>query len=63
MAGDDILPGCQRFVQTVRSGDWHRDRALIAAQLPPLVFVSADDRLNAIAAAEGLTVDDPNLHP
>ena len=39
------------------------NRALIAAQIPPLVFVSADARLNTIAAAEGLTVDDPNLHP
>ena len=39
------------------------NRALVAAQLSPLVFVSADARLNAIAAAEGLTVDDPNSHP
>jgi predicted nucleic acid-binding protein len=28
----------------------------------PLIFVSADARLNAAAAAEGLTVDDPNAH-
>lgn len=27
------------------------------------VFVSADNNLNAAAAAEGLTVDDPNAHP
>lgn len=38
-------------------------RALVAANLPPLVFVSADDRLNAVAAAEGLAADNPNLHP
>lgn len=31
--------------------------------LPPLTFLSADDRLNAAAAAEGLTVDNPNAHP
>jgi len=39
------------------------NQALIAANLPPLVFVSADDRLNAVAATEGLAVDNPNLHP
>jgi predicted nucleic acid-binding protein len=31
--------------------------------LPPLVFVSADQDLNAAAAAEGLVVEDPNRHP
>lgn len=39
------------------------NRTLVAAQLAGLVFLSADDRLNAIAAAEGLDVDNPNLHP
>jgi uncharacterized protein len=39
------------------------DRALQAAQLPALVFLAADDPLNAVAAAEGLTIDNPNLHP
>lgn len=29
----------------------------------PMAFVSADVELNAAAAAEGLTVEDPNLHP
>ena len=29
----------------------------------PLVFVSADKKLLAAAAAEGFTTDDPNLHP
>ena len=28
-----------------------------------LTFVCADDRLNAVASAEGLSVEDPNLHP
>ena len=34
-----------------------------ASGLSPLVFVSADSALNAAAAAEGLTVDNPNAHP
>ena len=29
----------------------------------PLVFLSADEKLNAAAVAEGLTVDNPNQHP
>ena len=33
-----------------------------AAQ-PPLIFVTADDRLLAIAQDEGLLTDNPNLHP
>jgi len=37
-------------------------RALIAADLLPLVFISADDFLNATATAEGLAVDNPNLY-
>lgn len=36
---------------------------LVAAGLPPLVFVSADNRLLTVASAEGLTTDDPNAHP
>ena len=31
--------------------------------LPALIFVSSDVNLNNAAQAEGLTVDDPNLHP
>lgn len=38
------------------------NQALQAAHLPSLVFLSADDRLNAAAAVEGLTVDNPNAH-
>lgn len=30
---------------------------------PALTFLSADDRLNQAAAAEGLAVDNPNAHP
>ena len=39
------------------------NRILLAASLSALVFVSADDRLNMVAVAEGLMVDNPNLHP
>jgi predicted nucleic acid-binding protein len=31
--------------------------------LPPLIFISADDRLNAAAQSEGMSVDNPNYHP
>jgi hypothetical protein len=30
---------------------------------PPLTFLSADNALLAAAAAEGLAIDNPNLHP
>jgi predicted nucleic acid-binding protein len=36
------------------------NQALDAAHLAGLIFVSADDRLNTVAAAEGLGVDNPN---
>src|SRR5262249_54168430 len=39
----------------------HRDWT--ANRLGAFVFVSADRALNAAAQAEGLTVEDPNLHP
>ncbi len=38
------------------------DRALRAARLPSLLFLSADERLIAAAASEGLATDNPNLH-
>lgn len=37
-------------------------RALAARNFPPLIFISADERLVAIALSEGLTIDNPNLH-
>ena len=37
--------------------------ALQAARLPPLLFLSSDDRLIAAATHEGLTTDNPNSHP
>ncbi len=33
------------------------------AGLPSLVFISADNALNAAAQAEGLQIDNPNNHP
>jgi predicted nucleic acid-binding protein len=36
---------------------------LVGRSLPPLTFISADRELNNVASAEGLGVDDPNLHP
>jgi predicted nucleic acid-binding protein len=39
------------------------NRALIGLQLPPLTLVSADADLLHAAQAEGLPVEDPNLHP
>ena len=34
----------------------------IQSGLPPLVFVSADDELNAVAAGRGLAIENPNTH-
>lgn len=48
--------GCQPCALTL-------DRALVAYQSPPLLFISADDGLLEAAAAEGLATDDPNRFP
>ena len=37
--------------------------ALTASGLPTLILVSADGELNTATVAEGLMVEDPNLHP
>jgi len=39
------------------------NQQLLANNLAPLIFLSADERLNNAASAEGLTVDNPNHHP
>jgi hypothetical protein len=39
------------------------NRQLLARRLPPVTFLCADDQLVVAAAAEGLTVDNPNNHP
>ncbi len=38
-------------------------RSLVSHGRAPLVFLSADDRLNHAVSAEGLAVDNPNLYP
>lgn len=38
------------------------NRVRVAAGLLPIIFVSADNELNAAAQSEGLAVDDPNAH-
>jgi hypothetical protein len=38
-------------------------QALIAHGLPPLVFVTVDDRLIAATRGEAVTAENPNLHP
>jgi len=39
------------------------NRALLAQELPALVFVSADDNLLTTAGNEGLFIENPNWHP
>lgn len=48
-------------VQLAAALDVYRDWS--ANRFGGFVFVSADRSLNAAATAEGLTVEDPNLHP
>ena len=42
---------------------WLLNQDLLRTDKPPLRFVCADDRLIAIAQAEGLLTDNPNHHP
>lgn len=39
------------------------NQQLLTNNLGALIFLSADDRLNRAASAEGLGVDNPNRHP
>ena len=39
------------------------DVRLVAARLSPLIFVSSDKQLLAVAAAEGLATENPESHP
>ncbi|MEA3350361.1 MAG: type II toxin-antitoxin system VapC family toxin [Chloroflexota bacterium] len=39
------------------------NKQLLDNKLAPLVFLSADDRLNHAATAEGLEVENPNNYP
>ena len=47
-------------VQLAAALELHTLRAQLS--LPPITFISADDALNAVARAEGLSVDNPNHH-
>lgn len=38
------------------------NETLVKANQPPLTFISADVKLNQIAATEKLSVEDPNVH-
>jgi len=42
---------------------WLANEKLVQAGHPPLTFICADDRLLAVAQAEGLPTENPNLHP
>jgi predicted nucleic acid-binding protein len=48
-------------VQLAAAADLHRERSIHG--LSRLTLISADQELNAAAIAEGIDVDDPNLHP
>ena len=39
------------------------NQSLIAHGLPPLIFVTADDRLITATRSEAMTAENPNLHP
>jgi hypothetical protein len=39
------------------------NQSLIAHGLPPLIFVTADDRLITATQGEVVTAENPNLHP
>lgn len=45
------------------AGAMELNQARVAAALSPIILVSADLELNSAARAEGLVVEDPNLHP
>jgi hypothetical protein len=48
-------------VQLATALQANQDRISIGGA--PLAFISADNHLNSAAAAEGLSVDNPNNHP
>jgi predicted nucleic acid-binding protein len=71
-AADDIIDQANRLLEEhpLRAYDAIHlaaavvsNQALLAGNLPPLIFVSADDRLNQAASLEGLPVDNPNSRP
>ena len=42
---------------------WSLDQNLVNSGESPLTFICADDRLLAVAQAEGLRTENPNHHP
>ena len=71
-AVDDVIDQANRLLETypLRAYDAVHlavavvsNHTFLANELAPLIFVSADDRLNQAASAEGLAVDNPNAHP
>jgi predicted nucleic acid-binding protein len=71
-AVDDVIDQAHRLLETYQLRAYDAvhlatavvsNRALLANNLAPLIFISADDRLNRAASAEGLAVDNPNAHP
>ena len=48
-------------VQLAATTDLHQARSTTG--LSRLIFISADQELNAAARAEGIDVDDPTMHP
>jgi len=71
-AVDDVIDQANRLLETYPLRAYAAvhlatavvsNRYLLANDLTPLVFLSADDRLNQAASAEGLVVDNPNTHP
>lgn len=60
LAKNHVLRGYDA-VQLASAIQANQDRISIGGE--PLIFISADNHLNIAAAAESLTVDNPNNHP
>ena len=64
LAGELVMHHPLRAYDAVQLAAAEQVQADLArAQGPVLTFVSADDRLLSVAQAEGLSTDNPNLHP
>jgi predicted nucleic acid-binding protein len=64
VAGEMVAQHPLRAYDAVQLASALRIRSnLVQAKIPTLTFLTADDRLVAIAQAEGLLTDNPNHHP
>ncbi len=64
LAGDLIERRALRTLDAVQLATALTSRQfLVARGFPDVCFIAADDRLLRAALAEGLTTDDPNVHP